>query len=530
MKVVVDRIVEYPNRYKLINAETGAELGIFDFVEETGLITQVGTAIDAELFESIKKDIEDKIGKENASDIVPLMDGEGNAGTSYKYSREDHKHPSDNTKANTNGVYPNMSVGKATYDENGNRIINTYVKNSGDTMTGNLTAPNIIGENGVYDGKERVYSPNNPPPSESGGGGGEPATPTSEGIVYGQTSANLSNATAALGYNARANGANSTAIGGNAQALLFQTVALGYNAVANKNNTISIGSLSYANAINAVALGSRTEASGGNAVALGTFSLANSTSAIALGYGTEATGRSAITIGALSIAEGANSIAIGVHATAGFANSVALGDFATVQESNSIVLGNANISYLKCAQTTITSLSDRRLKIEVGKVNTALCLNSVERIPLHKFYFINGVRDGNIDKTRLGFFAQEVEEVYPKNILTHKATSEYEAENLSADERQHLLKNGAQFYMKEVEIENAPTEYEDVITINDEGEEEIKQVEKPKPTEIKEFFSLEQVKELGFEQAIPTLWGAVQELTKKINSLERRIQELENKC
>ena len=38
MKDVQDRIVQYANRYKLTNVETGEEFGTFDFDEVTGTI------------------------------------------------------------------------------------------------------------------------------------------------------------------------------------------------------------------------------------------------------------------------------------------------------------------------------------------------------------------------------------------------------------------------------------------------------------------------------------------------------------
>ena len=57
MLEVKDRLVQYPNRYKLTNVLTGAELGTFDFTEETGTVAEAGTPIDAELFESIKQDL-----------------------------------------------------------------------------------------------------------------------------------------------------------------------------------------------------------------------------------------------------------------------------------------------------------------------------------------------------------------------------------------------------------------------------------------------------------------------------------------
>lgn len=57
MQTVIDRIVQYANRYKLTNAETGQVLGTFDFDEVTGAIQQEGTEINAELFNSIAADI-----------------------------------------------------------------------------------------------------------------------------------------------------------------------------------------------------------------------------------------------------------------------------------------------------------------------------------------------------------------------------------------------------------------------------------------------------------------------------------------
>ena len=57
MKEVVDRIVQYPNRYRLMDVSTSEVLGTYDFVEETGTVQQVGTEINAELFDSIAQDL-----------------------------------------------------------------------------------------------------------------------------------------------------------------------------------------------------------------------------------------------------------------------------------------------------------------------------------------------------------------------------------------------------------------------------------------------------------------------------------------
>ena len=57
MKEVVDRIVQYPNRYKLTDVSTGQELGTYDFTEVPGTVQQEGTEINAELFNSITEDL-----------------------------------------------------------------------------------------------------------------------------------------------------------------------------------------------------------------------------------------------------------------------------------------------------------------------------------------------------------------------------------------------------------------------------------------------------------------------------------------
>ena len=82
MKAVVDRIVQYANRYQLTNVETGEVLGTFDFEEVTGTVQQVGTEIDAELFDSIAADLAARVklsGGELAETIVTFPDISGTA-------------------------------------------------------------------------------------------------------------------------------------------------------------------------------------------------------------------------------------------------------------------------------------------------------------------------------------------------------------------------------------------------------------------------------------------------------------------
>lgn len=82
MKEVQDRVVQFSNRYKLTNAETGEVLGTFDFDEVTGTVQQVGTEIDKELFDSIAADLSARVvsaGGELAGTIVTFSDISGTA-------------------------------------------------------------------------------------------------------------------------------------------------------------------------------------------------------------------------------------------------------------------------------------------------------------------------------------------------------------------------------------------------------------------------------------------------------------------
>ena len=82
MKAVVDRIVQYANRYQLTDVSTGQVLGTFDFDEVTGTVQQVGTEIDAELFQTIADDLAARVklsGGELKDTVVTFSDISGTA-------------------------------------------------------------------------------------------------------------------------------------------------------------------------------------------------------------------------------------------------------------------------------------------------------------------------------------------------------------------------------------------------------------------------------------------------------------------
>jgi hypothetical protein len=61
MNAVIDRVVQYPNRFKLTNSDTGDILGTFDLSPETGTVSVVGTILNHDLFQSIADDLADRV-------------------------------------------------------------------------------------------------------------------------------------------------------------------------------------------------------------------------------------------------------------------------------------------------------------------------------------------------------------------------------------------------------------------------------------------------------------------------------------
>ncbi len=109
-------------------------------------------------------------------------------------------------------------------------------------------------------------------------------------------------------------------------------------------------------------------------------------------------------------------IGSGAGNTIGFAtgsNTMALGHNAnpsSASVSNEITLGDSNISTLRCQVTSITSLSDKRFKKDIKKLNAGLVfINSLRPVT---FKWIDPKMDQNVHS---GFIAQEVYESIQKH-------------------------------------------------------------------------------------------------------------------
>lgn len=374
------------------------------------------------------------------------------------------------------------------------------------------------------------------------------ATPTTLGTVLGSTSensystslgafayANGASATA-IGYNANAGSAYSTALGRDASSTYDNSTALGYGAICNSSSSTALGSGAFAKGYMSIALGFRAKANSSYSIAIGGYAFANINKSVAIGYNAKASGENATAIGynanAIRIystalghgahVSGSSSTALGYGAYVSGSYSTALGSGAIASANNSIVLGDSNIISLRCAVTSITSLSDERTKEDITLANTAQCLVDVERLPVKRFKFAKWARPNPIDVHRTGFIAQDVEKVFPKDVQSDR------------DDFPVLDEDGNPVMIDELD-ENGNIVYEDILDENgerviesettDENGETVT-VYKQQPHKVEKKFTIEDCKKISMADGLPTLWGAVQYLSQQLKETRAELAKV----
>ena len=165
--------------------------------------------------------------------------------------------------------------------------------------------------------------------------------------------------------------------------------------------------------------------SDGSAPSTGTLSSANNN----LGIGNNVF--SALTSGALNVcfghnagstlSTGANNTSLGALSglSALASNQTSIGYEATCNAANQITLGNSSVTALRCADTTIASLSDQRDKTDI--VDSSYGLDFVRTLRPVQFKWdrrdlvAGDSTSSHNGKTRVGFIAQELQSAMPNN-------------------------------------------------------------------------------------------------------------------
>jgi len=267
-------------------------------------------------------------------------------------------------------------------------------------------------------------------------------------------------------------------------------VAVGTRALTNNItgfNNIAMGS----EALSGVFIGSRNVGIGSSV--MGTENAGDAYDNVIIGHNAAfiSAGTGAVVIGsnAGSVSNITTNVLIGHNAstpTPGGNNIIAIGAFATGGSANSITLGNNQITQLRCQVTTITALSDRRVKEDLEFADIDRCLADVKRLPVSRYKY-KDFTGTHLDTHVTGFLAEDVEKVFPKSVTTNT-------------EQFPLYDTDGKPSTETVEGADGET-YEQPIMM-----------------------TIEDVKSITMTEAVPTLWGAVQALLARVEYLESRVK------
>tara|TARA_R110000824_G_scaffold321004_1_gene507935 strand:- start:329 stop:1657 length:1329 start_codon:yes stop_codon:yes gene_type:complete len=200
-------------------------------------------------------------------------------------------------------------------------------------------------------------------------------------------------------------------------------IAIGFNAM--KTTTVNSENIAIgAYAMDGANSGSSTQCTaigyksmGGALAGYANTAVGDHTMAVAAGaFGNTCMGRSAL----VALTTGSNNTAIGNYAgdalTTG-SNNTSLGyqaDSTAVGASNEFTLGNSSVSALRCADTSIAALSDRRDKKDI--IDSSYGLEFINKIrPVQFTWDRRNLVEGDLEsvhngKTRIGFISQELQE------------------------------------------------------------------------------------------------------------------------
>jgi hypothetical protein len=228
----------------------------------------------------------------------------------------------------------------------------------------------------------------------------------------------------ATGDYSHVEGSTSTGSGDYSHAEGVQTIASGSYSHSEGANTIASGNSSHAEGSFTTAGGIASHAEGGGTTALGTSSHSENNNTLALGDYSHAGGNASIASGTTSFVHGFNSIA-------GGSSTIVLGSSITGTSNNTTYVDSLNIRTVGAGPgatdigvdangNVVNQASDLRLKQNISTIENAL--DKVKALRGVKYQWKDTVNGGT--DFRIGFIAQEVNQVEPLLTFTDKKSEE----------------------------------------------------------------------------------------------------------
>lgn len=232
------------------------------------------------------------------------------------------------------------------------------------------------------------------------------------------------------GFNTKAKGDFSVAMGQHSFAIGATSIALGQDNVAKGNFSFTVGSNNIASGESSIALGNGTKAQGDYAFASGFSTISSGNMSTAFGANTEASGVFSTAFGYSTTASGKNSTAMGKDANtnnhinsfclAGIGSNVITNNSADNQlmtrfDNYTFMLGNTgNYVYLLPASNGWTYVSDRNKKENFEELNGESVLKKISKIPFYSWNF----KDKEVKQYRhYGIMAQDFHDNFGKDKL-----------------------------------------------------------------------------------------------------------------
>jgi hypothetical protein len=159
-------------------------------------------------------------------------------------------------------------------------------------------------------------------------------------------------------------------------------------------------------------------------------------------------------------------------------------------------------SAAKPSTNTWTISSDERIKENIELADLDICYDAVKSIPLKRYRWRDEIysSDDVPDRTKLGWIAQDVEAVFPKAVGTHELRYNQVYEELIVPATEDV--------------------YDEDGNLIEKGQPE--RVEKVLVSEDK----IEDCKSLNADQIYATMYGAIQKLIQKVETLEAELAAL----
>ena len=109
-----------------------------------------------------------------------------------------------------------------------------------------------------------------------------------------------------------------------------------------------------------------------------------------------------------------------IGSNTGFSTTNVMAYNATTSEvyyTDSIVVSSLYTSYGVFSNGTYLT-SDSNVKENISSADLSICYSNVKQLPLRRFNYIPSYANSKVDKTQLGFIAQEVYKLYPRSIYS----------------------------------------------------------------------------------------------------------------